>query len=1011
LGLLISSSADAKPPVEREWRQLSAPINVKNPHVDRFAAEAAKKMQTVIVRLKASAGRKVQVLEQQDAFLARTMRLGGNTRVLARTQIVLNAIFLEATAKTIAAMARDPLVESINYVRDYPLDLAETVPYIGASAVHGLGFDGSGVRVAVLDSGIDYKHAAFDGSGDPAEYEADDPTIIEPGSFPTARVVGGFDFVGQVWPNGPLAPDPDPIDHGGHGTHVADIIGGNLGVAPGVSLYAYQVCSAVASSCSGVALIQAMEAAVDPNGDGNTSDHVDIIHMSLGSSFGQPFDDDLAVAVDNATTLGVLTVCSAGNSADHPYVTGTPGAARTALSVAQTAVPSEQLQLITVIAPPASAGDYVAVHQLWSADLTATIEGPVVYGNGSGGNLNGCAAFPAGSLAGQIVFVDRGACNFSLKIQNIEAAGGILGIIGLITPEEPFSGAFGGGTPPAIPAFMVHQSTGNIFRAGGAFIRVDPANVLPLAGSMASTSSRGPRNGDNLLKPEIGAPGASVSAVAGSGTETAAFGGTSGAAPMVTGSAALLMQGRSAVIPPTGHTRALAVKALLMNSAETDIRRDYTGVLAEISRIGSGEVRVDRAIASPVAIFGVAEMTPALSLGFVDAGKNTTLIRRKVKIVNFTSNRILYTVSSSYRYADDQAAGGVLVQVPNVVNANARGFTEIDVTFAIVGSALSDNGMTSGDQGADPATLTAQEYDGYITFDDGVNPVHIPWHVLPRKSADVQASPNTLAARPGPKQSSLFNHGPGNAQNEAFSLIAVSANIPSGPPGTGQPTPDLRAVGVNTTPVPAGFCSENDSFVWSFAINTHERQTHLLPVINAIDIDVDRDGVYDYEIANYDLTYLQTGTTLGGIEVTWAFDLATGAASGFFYTEHATNTANTVLRVCAEQIGMSAADLGVTQVDAAAFSYDFYFGGPGDTAGGMVLMPGGEQYVGTVDATIAPLSLGTLNVADNGARPGASAELGQLVITNSDFGVNARGGATKRSEALVLPIRGVPLPW
>lgn len=1007
--LLAASNADARPPIEREWQTLPSKMFVKNPHVDRFAS-STKKTETVLVRLKGREGLRAQLLEQQDSFVARVMRLSKSARVLARTQIVLNGVFLEASPKVIMELAKDPAVLSISRVADYKLDLTETVPYIGGSAVQALGFDGSGVRVAVLDSGIDYKHIAFGGSGDPSEYEADDPTVIESGSFPTTKVIGGFDFVGQVWPNGDLAPDPDPIDHGGHGTHVADIIGGDLGVAPGASLYALQVCSAVTSACSGVALIQAMEYAVDPNGDGDTADHVDIIHMSLGSNYGQPFDDDLATAVENATNLGVLTVASAGNGGDRPYVTGTPAAAATAISVAQTTVPSEELGLVTVVTPVSRAGDYVAVLQAWSPEPTAIIEGVVVYGNGANGNLNGCAPFAPGSVAGRIVLVNRGACNFSDKIRNISLGGGALGIIGLITAEEPFSGAFGGGAPITIPGYMVHLSTANILRAG-AYVRFDPNNVIPLAGSMASTSSRGPRNGDTKLKPEIGAPGASVSAQAGTGTETTPFGGTSGAAPMVTGSAALLMQGRSNDIPATGFARALAVKALLMNNAEINVRRDFTGVLAEVSRIGAGEVRVDRAFSAPAAIFGVTEVAPALSLGFVDAGKNNTVIRRKIKVVNFSNNRIRYNVSNSFRFANDAASGAVLVQTPQVVNAAAKGFTEVEVQFAIKGPLLPNNSMTSGQQGADPATLTEQEFDGYITFDDGVHPIHIPWHVLPRKSSDVTATPTTLSSAPGAKRAWLFNNGPGNAQNETFSLLGVSGDLPTGAAGTGAPTPDLKAVGVNTTPVPAGFCSDEPSFIWSFAINTHERQTHLLPVINGIDIDIDRDGTFDYEIANVDLTFLQTGTTLGGVEVTWGFDLATGAAQGFFYTEHATNTANTVLRVCAEQIGMTGADLGVTQVDAIAFTQDFYFGGPGDSITGLTLVPGGEQYVATLPTEILPNTLATLDVADNGAVAGNSPELGTLVITNTDFGAGLRGGATRRSEALILPLRNVSLPF
>src|SRR5213592_3633605 len=138
----------------------------------------------------------------------------------------------------------------------------------------------------------------------------------------------------QPWQPARLPPArPDPIDcgpatipppcAGGHGTHTSSIIGGAGSVAPGVSLYAVKVCSAVSTSCSGVALLQGMEFALDPNGDGNISDAVDVINMSLGSSYGQK-EDDLSAASANAVNLGVVVVSSAGNSADRPYIVGSP---------------------------------------------------------------------------------------------------------------------------------------------------------------------------------------------------------------------------------------------------------------------------------------------------------------------------------------------------------------------------------------------------------------------------------------------------------------------------------------------------------------------------------------------------------------------------------------------------------------------------------------------------------------------------------------------------------------
>jgi hypothetical protein len=268
-------------------------------------------------------------------------------------------------------------------------------------------------------------------------------------------------------------------------------------------------------------LINGMNFAVDPDGDGDPSDAVDVINMSLGSLYGQAFDDDLAFAVDNATALGVLSVISAGNSSDKPYANGTPSSAATALSVAQTNVPSAVLPLMEVTAPGSIAGFYQAVFQPWSVPLASVIEEPVVYGNGSGGNLNGCAPFAPGTFAGEIVLVDRGACNFTLKILNIGVGGGSVGIIGLVAPGDPFAGGDGGDAPITIPGFMISLADSNALKSGlpATVARFDPAVGIPLVMAIVGSSSRGPQHeSTTLIKPEIGAPGASISATAGTGT-------------------------------------------------------------------------------------------------------------------------------------------------------------------------------------------------------------------------------------------------------------------------------------------------------------------------------------------------------------------------------------------------------------------------------------------------------------------------------------------------------------
>ena len=244
----------------------------------------------------------VAALRTQQNALADEIR-ARRGRELGRLNKLLNAVVVAIDSSQVAALAALPGVSSVRPLHDYQLDLSTTVPYIGAAAVRGAGVDGAGVRVAVLDTGIDYTHKFFGGPGTVAAYQqaygtttADTRNTTTDGLFPTARVVKGYDFIGEQWPDGPLAPDPDPIDCApsfgppcaiGHGTHVADIIAGNdgashMGVAPGASLVAVRVCGGMLLACNGLAVLQGMEFAVDPDGDGDISDSVDVINMSFG---------------------------------------------------------------------------------------------------------------------------------------------------------------------------------------------------------------------------------------------------------------------------------------------------------------------------------------------------------------------------------------------------------------------------------------------------------------------------------------------------------------------------------------------------------------------------------------------------------------------------------------------------------------------------------------------------------------------------------------------------------
>jgi len=717
--------------------------------------------------------RGAKIALEQDGVLAKLQSLDGTVTLLARTKIASNALLVEADSAKIAELASDARVAKIARVRDYELDLSETVPYIGATAVHGAGFTGDGITVAVLDSGVDYTHAAFGGPGDITGYKTAYGTKTKHTQnrminesykgvklFPTPKVIGGWDFVGEAWVGGvgspPLRSDPDPIDcspsfigcGGGHGTHVADIIAGASGVAPDADLLAIKVCSSITTSCSGVALLQGMDFALDPNGDGTTGDRADVLNMSLGSQYGQSDDDSLSAAVAVASAAGTLVVASAGNGGDKPYVTGTPAAAPSALSVAQTAVPSSTgFAMLLSTNGGVSFLPREAVFQSWSHELDFSVTNvPVQFGDGAGGNTLGCDPFAAGSLTGKVVLVDRGVCNFSLKIANIAGGGGAIGVIGLVAPGDPFDGSLGlcpSNLCAQIPGYMVSQSTATAMKGASARVSFDPANGIPLVMHMVGSSSRGPDNDHNLIKPEIGAPGASVSAEVGTGTGTTSFGGTSGAAPMVTGSGALLLE----AFPSRS---ALEIKAVLINTGFTEIRNRpvvFGGELAPITRIGGGEVRVDRALATQAAAWDANAPTAALNFGFHDVTSSAS-VTRTVIVRNYGGTSVTYNLTSTFRFVNDQTNGAVTV-TPSVasivVPAHADG--TFDVTITVNGALLRTWTLDSGINGASAAILQSREYDGYVWLDaDGtVNDIHLPWQVLPRKSGNVSSDATSVA--------------------------------------------------------------------------------------------------------------------------------------------------------------------------------------------------------------------------------------------------------------------------
>ncbi|MGH2755597.1 MAG: S8 family serine peptidase [Actinomycetota bacterium] len=302
----------------------------------------------------------------QAPALAAVTRVGG--RVGYRYTRLLNGF-----STTLPAGAADALATRPDVARVTPVGLIRratdtSVPFIGARRTwKRLGLKGKGIRVAVVDTGVDYTHAALGGPGTRAAYNDNDPTEIEPGSFPTKKVIDGYDFVGENYDvddnskaNDTPEPDRDPLDGQGHGSHVAGIccgkgVRGELGkgVAFKAKIIAYKVWAENTSTSD--VLVAAFERAVDPDRDGDLSDAADVISFSGSVTYGSP-DSVESVAAQSAVEAGVVVVAAAGNaggqfSSGGAYRVGAPAVAPGVIGVAASQDHSDGVALFSSEGP------------------------------------------------------------------------------------------------------------------------------------------------------------------------------------------------------------------------------------------------------------------------------------------------------------------------------------------------------------------------------------------------------------------------------------------------------------------------------------------------------------------------------------------------------------------------------------------------------------------------------------------------------------------------------------
>jgi minor extracellular serine protease Vpr len=817
VGSLVNASTDARIEVFVRLDQPSvAETNVAAlERTGEFASAAEQKAQAA------------RVTSQQQSL--RSALASSGAEILSAQRVGANGFRARVRAADIQTLRSLPGVVSVGRVKLHKLDNIDSVPWIGAPAVWAAHGKGEGVKIGIIDSGIDYTHADFGGT--PGTYANNDPNIIEPGTFPTAKVKGGIDLAGADYnadSDDPAQrvphPDPDPLDvltddplDVGHGTHVAGTAAGigvpgkvGAGVAPGADLYAIKVFGDIEGSTDLTSL--GIEWALDPDGDGDMKDHMDVINMSLGAPFGDP-DDPSSISAENASKLGIIVVASAGNEGgDASYITGAPAVADAAISVAANSPGGRRYAKLHVNSPASLAGDQPTLEGGGGVTLQDT--GPITDTLVDAEPADGCTSLTnASAVRGHIALIIRGTCNFTVKYANAAAAGArALVVYNNVPGAEPIVMAATGTT---IPGVMTTFEVGSALAAATNVSVTLSAELDPKQNDkIASFSSVGPGMGGSSFKPDLAAPGLSiVSAGAGTGDDSVNLQGTSMAAPHVAGAAALLHQ-QHPRLPPA------AIKALLQNSTVDSSSDGDT----RLTRQGVGALRVDRASA----------LSSYASPGGISFGRLNPLFQvnvdRNVTLRDISGQRRNFTVT----HVPNRSYPGVQVNCPSALRVNGNGQTKFDISLK-----FDPRAAFAADTG-DDAFQSQTEVDGWCVLSDGKDSLRVGYIAVVDPAAAVVVLPDNKLSGV-----TLRNFGPGFGWAEEFTLAKVGGET------RGSTDASISAVGFRRGD-PAIFGAN----VLELGVVLDKPFEHPGNLLLDFEVDNNGDGVFDFDLLAVDLSQI-----------------------------------------------------------------------------------------------------------------------------------------------------------
>jgi minor extracellular serine protease Vpr len=595
--------------------------------------------------------------QEHDAFAAWLRKNVPSAKITSEYFTVLNGVAVSLNGAAIGKLRQNADVLTVEYNALYRPLMSESYKLIHAegawSAVGGRANAGAGVKVGVIDTGIDPTHPFFDPTG--FDYPSGFPKCDAANSASrrpdtNCKYVSPKVIVAKVFYNKAKVRGLDAKDVDGHGTHVAGTIAGVTGktaivegvtiddlsgVAPGAWLGNYNVFPGNVASARSEDILNAVEAAV--------LDGMDVLNLSLGGGY-RGNNDLLALGLDAAVAAGVVVAVAAGNSGPGPFTVESPGRARNVITVGASSNNHFVGQPISYGEGPTTIGAAVG-------DFPPLPDGTfdLFVSGGSSGLSNACAGLPPATTTNQVVLVTRGGCTFSTKVRSA-IAGGYKGVIVRNNVAgDPTVMAKDGGGGDDLPAVMVGLAEGNALRSAA------PATVTASAtfgefvtangDILAGFSSQGPTFVDEAIKPDLTSVGVNVlSSVpcsfakkdqpcGGDGT-WAFFQGTSMATPHIAGSAAVLRQLHPDWTPAQ-------IKSALVNTADLVVRNALNAATT-VGPMAQGGGRENLTEAAGATVF----FDPvSASFGKIDASRNVPT-RLSIAVTNTGGSSVTFTLSA-----------------------------------------------------------------------------------------------------------------------------------------------------------------------------------------------------------------------------------------------------------------------------------------------------------------------------------------------------------------------------